>query len=311
LNLRFLKKNRTVIGVYLVLIVLFLFSSLMSDVFLTPRNVSNVLRQAVVLGFVSLGQTLVILTAGIDLSVGSVISLTSCLTAGTILGRDSLAIPAVGLVLALALLIGFCNGFFITRTGVPSLIVTLGTMEIIQGITLTYTDEPYGQISPNFGFLAWGQVGAIPFPVLLLAGSFALGIFVLRRRAFGRHIYAVGGNEEAARLSGIKTDRVKIYTYMICSFTAALTGLLLAARMGIGDPRAGEPFMLECLVPVLIGGTSLMGGKGGLLGTIAGVFILTILNNILNLMEVSGYWQWVVQGVIIIGAVAFYVKERE
>jgi len=300
------KENRSLIIVYSILLLLFIISSFSSDIFLTSRNIHNMLRQGVILGLVCIGQTFVILGAGLDLSVGSVISLTSCLTTGLIMGRDSMAIPVVILVLIIALAIGFLNGFIITRTGVPPLIVTLGTMTIIQGSVLLYTDCPYGELCNSLRFIAWGKIGFITYPVLLLAIAFIAGSFVLNKTTFGRNIYAVGGNEETARLSGIKTDWVKIRTYMLCSFTAALAGLMMACRMGMGDPVAGEPFMLDSLVPVLIGGTALTGGKGGLMGTLAGLFILTILNNILNLLDVSSYVQWVIQGSIIIVSVIFY-----
>lgn len=309
-NINQLKENRAIIVVYLILFLLLVVSSLFSETFLTYRNITNVLRQAVSIGFVSLGQTFVILTAGIDLSVGSVISLISCLSAGLMLGRDSMLIPVVGLVITVALVVGFCNGLIIVKTGISPLIVTLGTMSIVQGAVLVYTHAAYGEVSPAFMFLAWGEIGSIPFPVFLLFAAGVLGILVLRRTPFGRHIYAIGGNEEVARLSGVKTEKIKIYTYMICSFSAALTGLYLASRMGMGDPLIGAPYMLDSLVPVLIGGTLLSGGKGGLVGTFAGIFILTVLSNSLNHLEISGYWQWIVEGVIILGAVSFYEKSQ-
>ncbi len=310
MTLNWLKEHRTTIVIYLILALLTVGSSIASPAFLKPRNISNILRQAVALGFVSIGQTFAILTAGIDLSVGSVISLTSCLTAGLMMGRDSMVFPVLALVIGLSLFIGFCNGFIIVKTGITPLIVTLGTMSIIQGAVLVYTDAAYGEVAPAFSFLAWGEIGFIPLPVFLFAIFGAATVFVLKRTTFGRYIYAVGGNEEAARLSGVKTDRIKIYTYMVCSFTAALTGLFLASRMGMGDPLIGAPYMLDSLVPVLVGGTLLSGGKGGLVGTFAGVFILTVLANSLNLLEVSGYWQWVAEGFIIVIAVAFFSKER-
>lgn len=310
MNIDRLKGHQTTIVVYLVLVLLVVVTSLLSDVFLTYRNFDNILRQAVALGIVSIGQTFAILTAGIDLSVGSVISLTSCLTTGMILGREPLVLPVIALVLFLAILIGFSNGFLITRTGVHPLIVTLGMMSVVQGAVLVYTKAPYGSIPSSFGYVAWGKVGFIPFPVFILAAVAVAGLIVLRQTTFGRYVYATGGNEEIARLSGINTNRIKVLTYIICSFTAALTGLFLASRMGMGDPLAGERFMLDSIVPVLIGGTSLTGGKGGLTGTIAGIFILTILSNALNLLDVSSYWQWIVEGGIIIVAVAFYWKEK-
>jgi ribose transport system permease protein len=308
MNLGKFKEYRTIIIVYFILFLLVMISALFAPMFLTARNISNILRQAVGIGLVSIGQTYAILTAGIDLSVGSVISLTSCLTAGLMMGKDSMFIPVAALVIGLGLVAGFMNGFIIIKTGISPLIVTLGTMSIIQGVVFMYTNAAYGETAPLLMSLAWGQIGFIPVPFLFLIAMAAVGIFVLKRTPFGRHIYALGGNEEIARRSGVKTDRVKIYTYMLCSLTAVLTGLFLAGRMGMGDPLIGAPYMLDSLVPVLVGGTLLSGGKGGLSGTVAGIFILTVLSNTLNLLGVSGYWQWIVEGVIILGAVAFYEK---
>jgi ribose transport system permease protein len=292
MNLGKFKEYRTIIIVYFILFLLVMISALFAPMFLTARNISNILRQAVGIGLVSIGQTYAILTAGIDLSVGSVISLTSCLTAGLMMGKNSMFIPVAALVIGLGLVAGFMNGFIIIKTGISPLIVTLGTMSIIQGVVFMYTNAAYGETAPLLMSLAWGQIGFIPVPFLFLIALAAVGIFVLKRTPFGRHIYALGGNEEIARRSGVKTDRVKIYTYMLCSLTAVLTGLFLAGRMGMGDPLIGAPYMLDSLVPVLVGGTLLSGGKGGLSGTVAGIFILTVLSNTLNLLGVSGYWQW-------------------
>jgi ribose/xylose/arabinose/galactoside ABC-type transport system permease subunit len=310
LNRNYITQHKNTILVYIILAGLFIFASLATDVFLSSRNLKNVLGQAVVLGLVATGQTFVILGGGIDLSVGSIISLTSCLATGLMMGRDPLALPVVGLVIVIALFIGAVNGLLIVRTGIPPLIVTLGMMEILQGIVLMYTDAPYGEIAPSLSFIAWGQIGGVPFSILFLGILIGFGIFVLKRLPVGRHLYAIGGNEETARLSAINTGRIKIYTYMTCSFMAGLCGLFMATRMGMGDPVGGEPFMLDSLVPVLIGGTSLVGGKGGLVGTLGGIFIITILHNALNLLDVSGYWQWIIQGFIILVAVAIYIKEK-
>ena len=310
LTRNYVTQHKNTILVYIILAGLFIFASLATDVFLSSRNLKNVLGQAVVLGLVATGQTFVILGGGIDLSVGSIISLTSCLATGLMMGRDPLALPVVGLVLVIALLIGVVNGLLIVKTGIPPLIVTLGMMEILQGIVLMYTDAPYGEIAPSLSFIAWGQIGGVPFSILFLGILIGFGIFVLKRLPVGRHLYAIGGNEETARLSAINTGRIKIYTYMTCSFMAGLCGFFMATRMGMGDPVGGEPFMLDSLVPVLIGGTSLVGGKGGLVGTLGGIFIITTLHNALNLLDVSGYWQWIIQGFIILVAVAIYIKEK-
>jgi ribose transport system permease protein len=304
MSLSHLRQHWTTLIVYGVLIALILVSSLVSDVFPTFRNFSNLICQAVALGIVSIGQTLVLLTAGIDLSVGSVISLSTCLTTGLILGRGPFVFPVIALVIGVALLIGFCNGFIIVKTKVSPLIVTLAMMSVVQGAVFLYTKGPVGEVPQSFSFIAWGKFGFMPFPIFILATVAVAGIILQKRMTFGRYLCAVGGNEEIARRSGINVDRIKIATYMLCSFAAALSGIFLSSRMGQGDPLAGERYMIDSIIPALIGGTSLTGGKGGIVGTIAGIFILTIVSNILNLLNVETYWQWVVTGLIVIVAVA-------
>lgn len=296
--------NWPTIIVYVVLGVLVLISSLFSEIFLTYRNMNNLILQASALGIVSMGQTLVLLTAGIDLSVGAVISLTTCLTTGLILGREHLILPVVVLVILLSLFIGFCNGFVIVKTGVSPLIVTLSMMSVVQGCVFLYTKGPIGELPSLFYFFAWGKLGPIPFPAIILAVLYTIGIMVQKLTPFGQYLFSIGGNEEISRRSGINVNRIKIETYMICSLAAALTGIFLSSRMGQGDPLAGERYMIDSIIPPVLGGTSLVGGKGGLFGTLAGVFILTIISNILNLMNVGTYWQWMVTGLIIIIAVA-------
>jgi ribose transport system permease protein len=303
------KKYQAIIIVYIVLLILIVGTSLFSGVFLTSRNFDNIIKQSAPLGLVSIGQTFAVLTGGIDLSIGSVVSLTSCLMTGILEKNAELLIPVIALVIASALLVGFLNGFVITRTGVHPLIVTLGMMSVVQGAVLVYTKAPAGSIPESFASLAWGKLGFLPIPIFYLGIAAIAGFFILNGTVIGRHIYATGGNEEAARLSGINTNRVKIFVYMISSLTAALTGMFLASRMGMGDPLAGDRYMLDSIVPVLIGGTSLLGGKGGLGGTIPGVFIFAILSNALNLLDVSSYWQWIIQGIIIIAAVSFYWRK--
>lgn len=294
--------------VWLVLLVLIIVSAILSPTFTSSRNISNVVRQSAGIGLVSLGQTFAILTAGIDLSVGSIISLTACLTTGILHTNPELVVPVIFLVIGIAAGLGLINGLVITITGVHPLIVTLGMMSAVQGVVLVYTKEPYGSIPASMAFLAWGKVWAIPFPVVWFLVCAIIGIIILRKTPFGRYVYAVGGNIEAARLSGIKTKRILVSVYIISAVSASFTGLLLSSRMGMGDPLIGEPFMLNSIAPVVLGGTSIAGGKGGIGGTIAGVLIVAILANILNLMGVSGFYQWIVKGLIIIVAVAFYRK---
>jgi ribose/xylose/arabinose/galactoside ABC-type transport system permease subunit len=286
--------------------------SFASDVFFTNRNLKNLVIASVATGIVATGQTFCILSAGIDLSISSLVSLNVCLLSGICQGQENMLIPVLALTLLISLFVGFCNGFIIIKTGVNPLIVTLGMMSIVQGVAFIYTKAPIGEIAPSMQFLAWGKIGPVPFPFILLGVVIVTGIFVLKKTPYGRYVYSTGGNEAVAILSGIKTHRVKIATYMISSFCAFLCSCFLVSRMGQGDPIVGEPFLFDSIVPVLIGGTSFSGGVGGVVGTTAGVFILTMLKNAMNLLDISTYWQWMVEGVIIVTAVAMYSwKEKK
>jgi ribose/xylose/arabinose/galactoside ABC-type transport system permease subunit len=298
------------VAILVILAVLIGVSSLLSPTFSTPENIANVTRQAVALGIIAIGQTFVILTAGIDLSVGSTISLVSCLAAGLMMGQLELMAPIVIGMLLLGAVIGLFNGMVIMRLKVAPFIVTLGTMSIVQGAVFLYTKNPVGKIPVAFRFLAEGQIGPIPFPVLLYVILVALAAYVLSRTTFGRYIYATGGNEEVARLSGINTSFTTVAVYVVSSLSAAATGLFLASRLRVGQPLVGQGYELDSITAVLIGGTALAGGRGGVIGTVAGVLIMTVLSNILNLMEVTSYWQWVIKGLIIIVALAIYRGNR-
>ncbi|MBW1667861.1 MAG: ABC transporter permease [Deltaproteobacteria bacterium] len=304
-----LAKYKATVTVYAILIGLIIIGGLVSESFFRERNIEAIIRGSAAVGIAAAGQTIVILAEGIDLSVGSVVSLTTCLTAGIINGKSDLVFPVVALVIFLALAIGFCNGFLVTKVGVNPIIVTLGMMAIIQGLCLLYADAPLGAVPDYFIFFAYGKIGVIPFPGIILGVIFAAGAFVLKNTKFGRYVYATGGNEEVARLSGIRAEWIKISTYMICSFCACLTGLYMVSRSGMGDPLIGEPFMFDSIIPVLLGGTAFSGGRGGVVGTLGGVFILMILNNLLNLCDVSTYWQWVIAGGIMLIAVVIYAKK--
>jgi len=300
--------GKETMAIYSLLITLIIISSLISSDFRTSRNAINILRQAVLLGIVSIGQTLVILTGGLDLSVGSTISLGACLTSGIMLGRDGLILPVSLLVLLVGTAIGMGNGLVITKLKVPPFIATLGMMSIVQGSLLLYTKRAIGWVPTAFLFFADGQIGFVPFPVLFYALLLLAFSIFLKKTTFGRYIYATGGNEEISRLSGIRTRSVILITYTLSGFLAALAGLFLASRLAMGDPRGGEGYELNSIAAVLVGGTSLAGGRGGLAGTLAGVLIMTVVGNILNLMDVPGFWQWIVKGLIIIGAVSVYRK---
>jgi ribose transport system permease protein len=278
----------------------------------SPENIFNVLRQAVALGLAAIGQTVVILLGGIDLSVGATISMVAVYASGLMGGRAGIAgfAPPVLLAVGMALLVGLTNVLLITRLKVVPFIATLAMGSIVQGVVLIYAMKPVGLVSPELRPFAEGMIGPLPFPVVFLAIVVAITYFLLARTRLGRYIYATGGNERAARLSGIRTRRIYLFGYLFCSFMAALTALFLISRMGIGDPQVGglnyERYDLDSIAAVLIGGTALSGGKGGVVGTIAGVLIIAILNNIFNLTGVTTFYQWIIKGLIILAAVAIY-----
>jgi ribose transport system permease protein len=281
-----------------------------SDRFGTLRNFTNVFEQAAGLGFVSLGQTLVILTGGIDLSIDGIVTVTAMLTSGLIDGDPARVVPVVAAVLLIGTLIGALNGALTVLLRVHPLIVTIGMASILQGAGLLYSLNPPGSVPPEFEGFAYGRVAGVPIGGAIMLGLFlVVGIF-LRSTRLGRQIYAVGGDPFAARLIGIPHDKVIIVAYALSGLFAALTAVYLVSRLGIGDPWAGQGWALRSITPVVVGGTLLAGGRGGVTGTLLGVFLISLLNNLLNYLDVSTYYQWIIQGLIIIVAVSVYVERR-
>lgn len=297
-----------VIVVYGVLALLLLAGMALSPSFRNPANLFTILRQAVPLGLVSIGQTIAMLAGGIDLSVSSVITLASLLSASLIAGRVGLVLPVILLCLGVGALFGLVNGWTSSRLRVDPFIVTLGTMSIGRGLALVYARGPVGSVPPAYQALAYQTVGPVPVAVLLLAVVFAGGLIILRRTRFGRHIYAVGGNPEVARLAGIDVHRIKIAAFVISGMLAAATGLFMSSRMGSGDPNVGPGFELDSITAVIVGGTVLGGGRGGLVGTLGGVLLIALLSNLLNQMNVGNWYQQIIKGLILLIAVAAYWK---
>lgn len=308
----FVDKHRDLVIIYGILLLIIGLSALVSPSFRTSRNAFNVLRQAVALGLVSVGQTMVILSGGIDLSVGATISLVAVYTSGLMAGQEGLnvVVPIVLATTGVALIVGLVNGGLITRLKVAPFVATLGTGSIVQGLVLLYAKAPKGRASPEWDYFAEGMIGPVPFPVIFLLLLVIITAVLLSRTVLGRYLIATGGSEVIAHWSGIRTKLVVLFAYVFCSFTAALSALFLVSRMGIGDPQVGglnyDRYDLDSIAAVLIGGTRLGGGKGGVIGTLAGVLIVAVLNNIFNLTGVTTYYQWIVKGVIILGAVAAY-----
>lgn len=305
-----LRSNAGLVGVLVLISTVYVVGATVSDRFLTPGNLLNVYEQTTDLALVSIGQTLAILSGGIDLSVGSLISLLSCLTSGLINGNPDRVIAVVIGVLALGTFVGLINAGLVVALRVHPLIVTLGMGAILQGTTLLYTLGPVGRVPRGFNFFAYGRIFGIPVGATLAVIICILVALLLRYLPLGRQIYALGDDANSARLVGLPRTRILMLVYGCSGFCCAATGLYLAARFGVGQPYAGINYTLASITPVVLGGTLLSGGKGGVIGTLLGAFLIALLNNLLNFMDVSKHYQLVAQAVIIILAVSIYVERR-
>lgn len=294
-------------GIFVAFFVLCIVLAFASPYFLLPKNLINVLRQISINGFLSIGMTFVILTGGIDLSVGSVLAF------GGIVGA-SLASSSMGTVYPtpVAILVGLLGGtalgavtgFFIAKWRMAPFVVSLGMLSVARGLTYIYTDGmPVPKLEESFLYIGQGRIAGIPLPVIIFAIVFILSWIVLYKTRFGRYVYAVGGNEKSARISGVNTRLVIFVVYVISGFLSALGGLTLSARTSAGLPQAGVAYELDAIAAVVIGGTSLSGGQGSLVGTLFGALIIGVINNGLDLLGVSSYYQQVIKGAIIVGAV--------
>jgi ribose transport system permease protein len=284
-------------------IILVVITASMSDVFFTQRNLSNLLRQVVTNGLLSLGMLVVILTGGIDLSVGPIVALTGIVAAGLSKGGMPL-LPAVLISLVLGIGVGSINGFFISRFKLQPFIVTLATYGTIRGLVYVYSDVPITPTDPSFrAILGAGFVGPIPVSALIMLAAYPIVWFFLNRMHSGRAIVAIGGNEEAVRLAGINVKWNIFLAYMISGLFSALAGVILASRLGISQPSVGVGFELDAIAACVIGGAILGGGGGSTFGTLAGVLALGMIDNLLNLFNVQSYYQQILKGLIILIAV--------
>src|SRR3989304_4036184 len=298
-------------AIWAVLLVLVVISTVVSPVFLTTRNISTLLKQAAALGIVSVGQTLAILTGGIDLSVASVMALMSVVAASLMKGQDILFLPVTLYCLAIATAIGLVNGLLVTKLKIPAFIATLGMILVVQGIRFVYTGgSPRGSIPAILRFIGGGMVGPVPASVILWAIVVVVFVILMRRTTFGRRVYAVGGNRTAAHLSGVNVNGVIIAAYTLCSFLAGVAGLVFTVYNGFADNWLGRGFELNSIAAVVVGGTLFEGGRGGVVGTVAGVLIITILFNLVLLLGLDEEYQRIVKGGAIILAVAMYARIR-
>ena len=306
------KENQN-LGTIVALIILIVFVSVLNPAFLQVNNLLNLMRQLIINGFIALGMTFVILTGGIDLSVGSTLALTSAIFAVLLQGGMP-TILAILIALGLGLILGLVNGILITKGKLAPFIVTLATMTIFRGLTLVYMDgRPIAGPKDDFAFqfLGKGQFFGIPFQVILFIIAYLILWILLTKTSYGRKIYAVGGNEKASFISGIKIDKVKILVYVISALMAVLSGLVLTSRLNSAQPTAGSAYEMDAIAAVVLGGTSMTGGSGSLTGTLIGILILGVLNNGLNLLGVSSFYQQIVKGVVILIAVLIDRKRNK
>lgn len=320
------------VGVLFVLIIL---ATLLSDVFLTSNNILNVLRQVSANGIISIGLLLVILTGGIDISIGSTVGVISVMFAVLYDPKSSVApfsglvhflsglmpgnpylqlIVAIIILIAIGALLGFINGLVICKANIQPFIMTIGTLTFYRGLALLIPNgrPVYMQAETvkKVNFIGEGRIADIPHPVIILLILGIIASFLLTRTTFGRYIRAIGGNQEAARVAGINVDRYKIMTYAICGATAAIASIVITSRTTTGEPALGQSFEMDAIAACVIGGAKLTGGIGTVVGTIIGAVIIGVVNNILNLVNVSAYYQYLVRGAIIILAVVFRSLKR-
>ena len=302
--------NAALIAVIALILLLTAIGGFVSDRFTDPRNLANVFEQATGLGLVSLGQTLTVLTGGIDLSVGSMMSTVAVFASGLIDGSLVRAAWVIPLVLLAAAAVGAGNGLLIDALRVHPLIVTLGTGTVLQGVVLLYSLTPVGSMPFELEVVSYGRLLGLPIGAVIMAGLFVLVALWLRYTSAGRDVYALGDDEDAARLMGVNRRRVLMTVYGASGFFAGLAGVYLAIRFGVGAPYQGANYTLASITPVVVGGTMLSGGRGGVIGTLFGVILVGLLNNLLNFMQVSTHYQLVAQGLIIIAAVSIYVERK-
>jgi len=293
-------------GIYFAFIVLCIFFTMFNSLFLTPGNIINILRQVSFNAILAMGMTMVIITGGIDLSVGSVLALAAVVTASLVKADAPLTSMPVAVLAGLLLgaFCGFLNGLFITKGRLAPFIVTMVMMTVARGAAQLFTKgRPVTGLLPSYDFIGAGFFLRIPIPVYILALVLIISSFILGWTRMGRYIYAVGGNEASAIASGIKANRVKIFVYSFSGCMAALVGIILSARLNSAAPVLGSGYELDAIAASVIGGTSMDGGRGFIIGTLVGALIIGTISNGLDILNVSAYWQQIIKGIIILVAV--------
>jgi len=296
-------KKYAIVGVLFFIV---LFFSIMTNSFLTASNLLNVTRQVAMLGISAVGMTCVILTSGIDLSVGAVMGITNIIGSMLLVNAGIPIFPAMLITLLLAGFIGLVNGLLVAYVGVPALITTLAMMTILRGLCFVLCGGiPIWGLPPGFKKLGQGYIGTIPVPVIIMLFIFILGWIFLNRTKTGRYIYGLGGNKEAVRLSGVNTAKIQTLVFVISSLLTGLAGIIMLSRINTGQPKIGTGYEMDVITAVVLGGVSIMGGEGSLLGVLIGVLITGVLSNGMILMDVSEYYQQITKGAVLLLAVIF------
>lgn len=300
------------IFVYLVLVVIILFFTVTTDTFLTSKNILNICRQISMIGICSVGMTMVLLTGGIDISVGSIIALVG-VAAAKLIGEAGMAIfPAMLIGVAAGALCGLINGIMVAKFDVPALITTLAMQTMARGAAYILTSGiPIYGLPEEIKTLGQGYFFKIPIPVIIMALIFLFGWWLLEQTRFGRYTYAIGGNQEVARLSGINVLKMKIFIYTLSGLFAGLSGIIMLSRINSGQPATSSGFEMDVITGAVLGGISVAGGEGKLVNVIAGVLIMGMLSNGMTLMNLDEYWQWVVKGIVLLLAVTFDNMQRK
>lgn len=298
-----LVKYKSLIGLVLLIAVV----SILNPSFLSSKNIFNILRQTSVNAIIAAGMTFVILTGGIDLSVGSILAISGAVCASLLASGQNIVVAIIAAILVGAF-VGFLNGFVIAKGKLQPFIATLATMTILRGLTLVFTDGKPITLGSNdlaikFGNIGGGMIFGIPTPAIIMLVVFAVCAYVLHNTKMGRYNYALGSNEEATKLSGLSTDKIKIWVYTISGILASIAGIIITSRLYSAQPTAGTGYELDAIAAVVLGGTKLAGGKGKISGTIIGALIIGVLSNALNILDVSSYYQMMVKGIVILIAV--------
>lgn len=302
-----ISKYKSLIGLVLLCIVI----TIVTPNFLSVSNITNVFTQVSVNAIIAIGMTFVILTGGIDLSVGSTLAISGAVGASIVKSTGNVFL-AIIVAAVIGIAVGLINGLLVSKGKLQAFIVTLATMTIFRGATLVFTDgTPISKLPEAFVKIGNGKLGFMPIPVIITIIIAIIAVYALSQTRFGRYLYALGGNEDASRLSGINTDKIKTLVYVVSGFASAIAGVIITSRIGSASPNAGTGFELDAIAAVVIGGTSLAGGEGTITGTLIGTLIIGVLNNGLKLMNVSPFYQSIVKGLVILIAVLLDKKSRK